>query len=178
MSTLTDLDTKICAYCGHVKPLDEFYLSKHGSKGRNAYCKECTKAKAKAWYNKNAERARNTRLAYYEKHRARLNKKCREYQSRPEVQERNKWRLLKRRIGYDCREQVEVLDEAQQSCCAVCGEYMEGINKHVDHCHSTGKIRGLLCSNCNTGIGLFRDDTARLMSAVVYLEAHQNANTS
>jgi hypothetical protein len=41
---------------------------------------------------------------------------------------------------------------------------------HVDHCHSTGDVRGLLCTNCNTSLGGFKDDTALLIQAIKYLE--------
>lgn len=41
-----------------------------------------------------------------------------------------------------------------------------------DHCHTTGKLRGLLCANCNTAIGLFKDSTIRLRSAIEYLNKH------
>ena len=40
----------------------------------------------------------------------------------------------------------------------------------VDHCHETGKIRGLLCNRCNLGLGYFKDSTASIASAIVYLD--------
>ena len=66
-------------------------------------------------------------------------------------------------------EDVQALWESQGRRCAICGR--SNIKFHVDHCHSTGRIRGLLCSNCNTAIGLFGDDPERLRSAALYLEA-------
>ena len=59
----------------------------------------------------------------------------------------------------------------QGGACAICRtEFMEYRNCHVDHNHDTGEVRGLLCSNCNPGLGQFKDDPARLRAAAVYLE--------
>lgn len=61
--------------------------------------------------------------------------------------------------------------EAQNASCAVCSRKPElPCTLHVDHCHQTGKVRGLLCRPCNLGMGYFRDNTANLKSAVAYLE--------
>lgn len=61
--------------------------------------------------------------------------------------------------------------EEQGAACAVCRGDLEWDAKttHVDHDHQTGKIRGLLCSTCNQGLGSFRDDPALLSAALVYL---------
>lgn len=70
---------------------------------------------------------------------------------------------------------VERMLKEQDGRCAICrgliGPEWYG-NLHVDHNHTTGKVRGLLCSACNTGLGLFKDSVRRLAQAIVYLEAH------
>ncbi len=67
--------------------------------------------------------------------------------------------------------------EAQNNLCAICKEVGFDMNKHVrsplnvDHCHSTGAVRGLLCHNCNRALGLLKDDTNRIKTAIEYLES-------
>mgnify|MGYP000296437779 FL=1 len=60
---------------------------------------------------------------------------------------------------------------SQQSRCAICLTTHSQADLHVDHCHATGTVRGLLCSFCNTGLGLFRDNPEALRMAVRYLTA-------
>lgn len=69
----------------------------------------------------------------------------------------------------------EAMLEAQGGGCAVCGAKSSGgrwESLPVDHCHETGKIRGILCLHCNTGLGHFSDDPARVRDALAYLERH------
>lgn len=56
----------------------------------------------------------------------------------------------------------------QKGLCAICHKKMIKVN--IDHCHATGKVRGLLCPECNRGLGLFYDDANRLISAAEYLK--------
>jgi hypothetical protein len=69
-------------------------------------------------------------------------------------------------------DQFDAMMLRQAGCCAICQEPM-GIPA-VDHDHDTGKVRGLLCRRCNTGIGMLADDPDRLLSAAAYLLAHQD----
>jgi hypothetical protein len=66
--------------------------------------------------------------------------------------------------------------ELQEGRCAICKSPLsEGQKGHaVDHCHTTGTVRGLLCPSCNLGLGKFRDDPQLLSEAVRYLQAARN----
>lgn len=65
-------------------------------------------------------------------------------------------------------EQLEQLCAAAQGRCAIC--FTPTADLHVDHDHTTGKVRGMLCHSCNTGLGHFRDDRRNLYAAIRYLE--------
>lgn len=71
-------------------------------------------------------------------------------------------------------EQYDEMFEKQGGRCAICEtEKPNGYGKRlaVDHCHDTGRVRGLLCGNCNHGLGKFGHDPARMRVAITYLEA-------
>lgn len=68
-------------------------------------------------------------------------------------------------------ETYEEMVKAQNSACAICKKPERRGNKRlsIDHCHSTGKVRGLLCSNCNTSLGLVAEDITTLTEMINYL---------
>jgi hypothetical protein len=69
----------------------------------------------------------------------------------------------------------------QNGKCANCRTDKPGGNGkrfHLDHDHETGRIRGLLCTNCNTGIGQFKDDADLLKAAIEYLAKHNLSSTT
>jgi 5-methylcytosine-specific restriction endonuclease McrA len=67
-------------------------------------------------------------------------------------------------------EQYQDMFLRQQGLCGICrAEFTEENNMHIDHNHQTGQVRGLLCRDCNFGIGFLRDDPKRLMDAIFYL---------
>jgi len=65
----------------------------------------------------------------------------------------------------------------QNGVCKICGKKCSsGRRLAVDHCHTTGKVRGLLCGRCNQGIGHFQDDSGRLLIAAAYLQNSKTIN--
>jgi hypothetical protein len=67
-------------------------------------------------------------------------------------------------------EQVEHMRKDQNGVCAICfGSSGGKKDLHIDHCHATGKVRGLLCESCNRGLGFFRDSPDHLVAAAKYL---------
>ncbi len=78
-----------------------------------------------------------------------------------------KW--LKNTYGITEVEHENML-ELQQYLCAICKkELYPRRDTHIDHCHTTGKVRGILCSKCNTGLGMFNDSIETLLNATDYL---------
>lgn len=149
---------KRCRGCDQEKPLLEFYAHR-GTKDRRAtYCKNC----AKAYDTERRAKAREPYLASLREWRAA------NVERRKELM--REWNLSL----YGLRpEDYIALYERQQGGCAICGENGEtfgGRRLHIDHDHSTGKVRGLLCGLCNTAIGHLKDSPTLLRAAASYLE--------
>lgn len=79
-------------------------------------------------------------------------------------------RNLRGRYGITLDDYNKMHNE-QGGTCAICGlaERVSNRSLAVDHCHATGKVRGLLCSACNIALGKFQDDKERLLKAISYL---------
>ena len=73
---------------------------------------------------------------------------------------------VKARYNID-REQYNEMRDNQESKCKICSK--EPKRLYIDHCHDSGKIRGLLCHQCNSGLGMFKDNINNLKNAVRYL---------
>lgn len=81
---------------------------------------------------------------------------------------------LRRKFGLSADEYADLVAK-HGGVCRICQHACPtGRRLAVDHDHKTGKVRGLLCQGCNTGIGKFADDPARLMAAARYLLSHQS----
>lgn len=83
-------------------------------------------------------------------------------------------RLRRLRVLGITEDEYLAMKSAQDDRCAICrGEvpWARSGTWHIDHCHESGKVRGLFCSRCNRGLGYFRDDPALLQQAIDYLAA-------
>jgi len=115
---------------------------------------------------------------YRIKNREKINTKKREYRllHKGERKEESRRQWLKRCYSMT-QEDYDIKFRNQNGCCAICKNIettIHGFTKNnqslaVDHCHKSGKIRGLLCRNCNTAIGLLNEDISLLEKAKEYL---------
>lgn len=83
-----------------------------------------------------------------------------------------KWGHKKERYSIS-KNQFEKLLAEQNNACAICRVPVKNLNRMIciDHCHTSGKLRGLLCHNCNSGIGLLKDNIQILEQAIQYLRS-------
>jgi hypothetical protein len=149
---------KCCTRCGESKPLDSFFVFTRRRPGqrdrieRMSWCKSCKHGRVRA-------------------HRARLADlgiiKPRKFYPGGKREAR-----LQRHYGITTA-QVEAQIQSQEGRCCICGVSFStttpNVSANVDHCHRTGLLRGVLCRQCNLGLGFFRDQIDFLERAVKYL---------
>ena len=147
---------KTCTKCGEAKQESEFHKRKHGKGGLCSWCKGCQKIIDAGKYLKYANRQKETKKEWYKNN----SHKIREYH-------------LKHNYNLTPQEYEEMLNN-QKGCCAICGTTFcsTGRRFSVDHCHTTGKVLGLLCNICNTLLGKAKDDIEILKKAISYLKEH------
>lgn len=85
---------------------------------------------------------------------------------------RDKMLRIKKKYGLSENE-VSILLKTQNGRCAICQVVFEKLPFNVDHCHTNGNVRGLLCNGCNTGLGQFKDNIQNLQNAINYLLRYQ-----
>ena len=137
---------RTCARCKVYKTADEIGPNPQNPSRLRPYCRSCRRQVEKDRRDRNPDRAQ----------RMRLQNLLRAYGMTPE--------------GY------EAMLTAQAGACWICTSTEPG-NGHlrlvVDHDHVTGRVRGLLCNNCNVGLANFRENPSLLASAIRYL-GHQS----
>lgn len=181
-----------------VKNLDDFSYSPRGVASRNSYCKVCMRERSKASYRKRLAAAgravREPRvladgerwcadcetakpLDQFPRNRSDPSghgsycKPCyneRGRESRERLHGGSREYHLRHRYGIGQREVDQMIAE-QLDTCAACRKAKP---EHVDHDHATGKVRGLLCFNCNQALGNIRDDVYAMRGLIRYLDAH------
>lgn len=124
---------------------------------------------AKNWRKNNPEKVQEAQRRRYLKHRDTLLEKAKQY--RLNNIEKVYLSKIKTKFGI-VKEDYNELIINQNNSCAICFRKDDYQRIGVDHNHKTGKVRGILCARCNTGIGLLQDDIDLLKEAIRYLEKY------
>lgn len=143
------IQTKRCSRCHEKKPVEDFHRQHKDSEARGAYCKPCALAAKRDHYS----RTKETRVHDYEK-------------------------SIRLRYGMSA-EEYAMLCEAQDHRCLICGcdphtEYAHLHEKaqrlNVEHCHESGRFRGLVCQRCNKHLAFAGDRPEILRRLLAYME--------
>lgn len=125
------------------------------------------RARAATWRAKNRDRVLARSTAYYRENREKVLEGQRRAKAKDPVRYRRYgWLWQLRKYGLTA-EDFDALVIAQSGLCAICDDQLE--RAHIDHCHVEGHVRGILCGNCNRGLGMFKDDPTLLERAAEYL---------
>lgn len=150
-----DLRMKRCAKCGEEKPESLYYNDSRKKDGLAASCKACHKERVYRWREANREKW-NAYVAERAKDRPRRGDPA-----------KAKARALKKKYNLT-PEEHEALSARFQGRCWICKEEKP---LHVDHCHATGRVRGMLCVRCNTAFewSLKHSEQARIYATEVHV---------
>lgn len=176
--------TKLCQSCKQDKPLDAFCLDRRRKDGRLCYCRSCMVQKRKAitraqwqtyqnrWRESNRDHTRAKDRERYAADPEKAKAAQQRYRSKhPDKVASQRRAVTLARYGLTHAEYQRLL-EKQGGGCAICRSndpHHWSRRFQVDHDHKTGAVRGLLCSGCNGGLGLFKDDLERLRAAIHYI---------
>lgn len=131
-----------CRICNKYYDEKDFGFCRNAKNKRLTVCSKCYNSKSYQWKNNNLSKRKYDKL------------KAREYR-------------FKHKYGLSERDYKRMVI-MQEGDCLICKKYF-GTKLVVDHCHSSGKVRGLLCKNCNTGIGMLAEDINNFKNSIKYL---------
>jgi hypothetical protein len=159
------LEERKCLYCG------ELFMPK---RRRDTKC--CSSAcLASQWSKDNKERVKENKKIAEQKRKLKdpklFEEKSNNYKkNKAEV---SKWRTIKNNFGLTKEQYFQMLD-FQNNRCKICNNILIlGKSTHIDHCHETGKVRGILCQKCNHGLGMFNDNIQLFYNAIQYLQQNK-----
>lgn len=140
---------QLCRTCKLEKPSEDFYFNR-SKQTRSNQCKSCAIAYQKERYSHNPDPIKANARQWAQDHA-------------PHVRNLK----LQRQYGISSKDYDEIFIQ-QSGKCAICKEAHNLLD--VDHCHTTNRVRGLLCRNCNQALGKFKDSIDVLLAAIRYLQ--------
>jgi len=153
---------QICRRCKEDKIVDQFWKNKNKPTGISQYCNICS--------NLNRQETRIRVTTGTQKHKIHgFKKESEEYKAHTRSQ------CLKYNYGITVTNYNKMFTD-QKGCCAICSIHQSELKKplHVDHNHISGEVRGLLCYQCNMGLGIFKDDIDLFNIAIKYLKENNS----
>lgn len=185
-SKATDRLQSWCKECAKKNSLE--WEKVHLEKRKAAKCKtgkvwevknrKRRKAQAKQWKLLNPEKVKAQKRRSYPRYYAKNNDliKARRRKAYRKIKNSKKWKKHRREKhllqAYGLTlVKIQAMHKKQRGKCAICRKRLKKF--HVDHCHRSGKVRGLLCLKCNFGIGMFFDCVKNLGSAIKYLRRNR-----
>ncbi|MEW2270706.1 endonuclease VII domain-containing protein [Streptomyces griseofuscus] len=185
MRVAEEPNAKGCGKCGRDLPRAAFARDRNRRDGLQPYCRECV-----AEYSATHSRRRREAMGKTVRQKVTVpsgHKRCPQCQEvKPHTEwernrsssdgwasycrtcraGRNRTSYLKRKYGLTEAER-DAMVASQRGLCVIC---LKAPAAHVDHCHKTGRVRGVLCFNCNSAIGKLGDDPDAVRRAAAYLE--------
>jgi hypothetical protein len=135
---------------------------------RQIVCEDCRNVSSVRFY-KTAKKCQNCAKQAWKKKKAKARAKNRK--QNPDKHKIKDFEAdLMKNYGITIQKYQQMLVE-QKGCCAICGKHESSFKRrlHIDHDHTTGQVRALLCTRCNPGLGYFEDSVEKLEMAITYL---------
>jgi len=159
---------KICIKCELEFPETAEHFYRRGAEKLRNECKNCTDKRVREWKESNPERTRES-----------IRKRGRKYYYKYHEKSKERGRAKSRQQflnSLNVEHSFEDLLKQQNYCCKICSIELELNGQRtgnavacIDHCHETNTYRGILCTSCNKGLGLFKDNVNLLLEAIKYL---------
>ncbi len=191
VNIMSDVEiVKVCKKHGDLTA-DMVFVYKRSDRpcGVTIRCRLCKLDKDRKWNEQNKEKRVESSTAWREKNKEKVNEYMREYRQEKKTPQQ-KWKEnnrdqihdseIKRLYGLSGEDYASIL-KMQNGLCAICNQPEtrasrtpgETCRLALDHNHTTGQVRGLLCHSCNTGIGKFKESKDLLIRAISYLEFYE-----
>jgi hypothetical protein len=183
-----------CSKCQEIKSLEDFDQNPSGYLGHDSQCSNCKKKQGEVYRRNKGIKAPRKVPTLFNKDNVPTHRECTRCNNMQPLEQFNKHnggtayldrhpyckicsaeRHLIAKYGITFEDKTH-MHQKQNGACAICRESFALDVIHVDHCHTTGKVRGLLCSACNKALGLLKDNLERCMNMAAYLQTNAVAD--
>jgi len=177
---------KVCRKCNVEKELSDFYKNNYSKDKLGYECKSCRLIDTKKYRQSNPEKIKELNRSQYVNNRQIRIEKQKEWSknnkdkitaSRKRRLAKNphynrKWTLKKYGLSQEGFSEMLI---GQFNSCWICGSKFNKLSDvHIDHCHNSKIVRGLLCSHCNTALGLVKENITTLKIMIEYLQNNKD----